>query len=77
MAQNDKVRDLLLKDVEEEIHMFQRNSQIQSTHVSARMNLILLFEYTTSNSISGLLSKERRITALANPEMSRTVMQLQ
>ena len=47
------------------------------THVSARMNLILLFEDTTSISISGPLSKERRIAAHANPEMSRTVMQLQ
>ena len=49
----------------------------QLTHVSARMNLILLFEDTTSISISGSLSKERRIAAHANPEMSRTVMQLQ
>ena len=69
MAQNDKVRDLLLKDVEEEIPIY--------TCFSPRMNLILLFEDTTSISISGPLSKERRITAHANPEMSRTVMQLQ
>ena len=68
MAQNDKVRDLLLQDVEEEIPI---------THVSARMNLILLFEDTTPISIPGPLSKERRIAALANPEMSGTVMQLQ
>ena len=51
--------------------------KFQFTHVSARMNLILLFEDTTSISISGPLSKERRIAAHANPEMSRTVMQLQ
>ena len=50
------------------------NSNLQ---VSARMNLILLFEDATSISISGPLSKERRIAAYANPEMSRTVMQLQ
>ena len=67
MAQNDKVRDLLLKEVAEEIPF---------TYVSSRMNLILLFEYTTSISMSGPLSKERRIAAHANPEM-RSVMQLQ
>ena len=49
--------------------------KFQLTHVSTRMNLILLFEDTTSISISGPLSKERRISAHANPEMSRTVMQ--
>ena len=68
MAGNDKVRDLLLKDVEEEIKNF---------HVSARMNLILLFEDTTAISISGSLSKERRIATHANPEMGRIVIQLQ
>ena len=41
------------------------------------MNLILLFQDTTSISISGSLSKERGITAHENPKMSRTVMQLQ
>ena len=49
----------------------------QFTHVSARMNLILLFEDTTSISISGPLSKERHIATHANPEISRAVLQLQ
>ena len=68
MRQNNKVRDLLLNLSEK---------KLQFTHVSVRMNLILLFEDTTSISMSGPLSKERRIAAHANPEMSRTVMQLQ
>ena len=51
--------------------------KFQFTHVSACMNLILLFEDNTSTSISGALSKEIRIAAHANPEMSRAVMQLQ
>ena len=69
MAQNDKVRNKVTERCR------RRNSNL--THVSARMNLILLFEDTMSISISGTLSKEGRIAALANPEMSRTVMQLQ
>ena len=70
MAQNDKVRYLLLKDVEEEIPIYtcfssyEFDSFIRGYHVYQHI-------WTPP------LSKERRIAALANPEMSRTVMQLQ
>ena len=51
--------------------------KFQFAQVSARVNLILLFVDTTSISIFGPVSKERRIATHANPEMNRTVMQLQ
>ena len=68
MAQNGKVRDLLVKDVEEEIPIYTCFSSYEFD---------FLFEDTTSISISELLSKERPIASHVNPKMSRIVMQLQ
>ena len=55
-------------------HRKMSKKKFQFAHVSARMNLILLFKDTTSISISGPLSKERRIAAQANPKMSRAAV---
>ena len=68
MAQNDRVRDLLLKDVEEEIPIYKYFSSYEFDS---------FIRGYTPISISGPPSKERRTAAHANPEMSRTVMQLQ
>ena len=68
MAKNDKVCDLLLKDVKEEIPIYicfssyEFDSFIQGYQVYQHI-------WTLSN--------ERRIAAHVNLEMSRTVMQLQ
>ena len=52
-------------------------SNSSSTAKSVNEHRVDFFEIYTSISISGLLSKERHIAALANLELSRTVMQLQ
>ena len=66
MAQNDKVRDLLLKDVEEEIPIYtcfssEFDSFIRGYHVYQHIWIPVEGE---------------TYSLLANPEMSRTVMQL-
>ena len=68
MAQNNKVRDLLLKDVEEEIPIYTCFSSYEFDYFIRGYHV---YQYIWTP------AKERRIAAHASPERSRTVMQLQ
>ena len=68
MTQNNKVRDLLLKDVEEEIPIY-------TCFSSYEFDFFIRGYYIYQHIWTPV--EGETIVAHANPEMSRTVMQLQ